>query len=400
MIKGKNIVLAVSGGIAAFKAAALTSQMVQAGANVKVMMTSSAQKFVTPLTFQALSRHAVFEDTFNEPDPSKIAHIDLADWADVIVVAPATANIISKLAHGMADDMITTTILATKAKVFIVPAMNVNMYQRTAVQRNFQTLKQDGFSFIEGDEGYLACGWVGKGRMAEPEAIVHVLHTYFHKDEPLKGKKVLITAGPTQEKIDPVRFFTNHSTGKMGYAIAEAAHELGAEVTLISGPTNLTNPSGIDIVNVTSAQEMLEAVLANFERADLVIKSAAVADYRPKETFVHKRKKQPGQWSIEMERTTDILKMLGERKTSQILVGFAAESEHLIDNAKKKLKAKNLDFIIANNIIEEGSGFKGDTNKITTISQSGEIKEHPLLSKKETARTILNEVIPLLERMR
>ncbi len=398
MVKGKNILLAVSGGIAAFKAAALTSQLVQAGANVKVIMTEAAQKFVTPLTFQALSRQPVYVDTFTEPDPTRIAHIDVADWADLVLVAPATANTIAKLAVGLTDDMLSATLLATKAPIFIAPAMNVNMYNHPATQRNLEQLRADGCTIITGEEGYLACGWIGKGRMAEPDLLLKALNAHFQKpNERLKGKTFLITAGPTQERIDPVRFFTNHSSGKMGYALAEAVKEQGGEVILISGPTNLKAPTNINKVDVVSAQDMYEAVIKYFDQADVVIKSAAVADYRPKETYEQKRKKQPGAWAIEMERTIDILKTLGEQKTSQFLVGFAAESEHVEEYARKKLEAKNLDLIVANNITEEGAGFKGDTNVVTLIDREGHIIRYPLLTKQETAWNIIDEIAERIE---
>ncbi|MCM3713142.1 bifunctional phosphopantothenoylcysteine decarboxylase/phosphopantothenate--cysteine ligase CoaBC [Alkalihalobacillus oceani] len=400
MLKGKKVLLAVSGGIAAFKAAALTSKLVQAGAEVKVMMTKSAQEFVTPLTFQALSRQPVYLDTFQEPDPTKIAHIEIADWADVVVIAPATANMIAKLAQGLADDLVTTTLLATKAPVYLAPAMNVNMYEHPAVSRNLETLQKDGYRLIEGEAGYLACGWTGRGRMAEPDVFLAVLDKHFAMlEQPrLKGKKVVVTAGPTQEKIDPVRYFTNHSSGKMGYAIAEQAQREGADVILISGPTALPCPKGVKRVAVETAQEMYEAVTGQFADADIVIKAAAVADYRPKEVFTEKRKKQPGEWAIEMERTIDILKTLGEQKQSQLLVGFAAESEKVEEYAAKKLEAKNLDLIVANDISASGAGFKGDTNIITILTRDGKTKQYPLLSKQEAARRIFDELLDYMKR--
>ncbi|KHF39832.1 bifunctional phosphopantothenoylcysteine decarboxylase/phosphopantothenate--cysteine ligase CoaBC [Halalkalibacter okhensis] len=399
MLKGKNIILGVCGGIAAFKAAALTSKLVQAGANVKVIMTESAKEFVTPLTFQALSRQVVYDQTFIEPDPTKIAHIDVADWADVVLVAPTTANVLAKLANGLADDMLTTTLLATTAPVYLAPAMNVNMYNKASVKRNVSTLSQDGYHFIDGSQGYLACGWTGKGRMAEPEDLLAVLERHFVTGAgQLKGKTVVITAGPTQERIDPVRYFTNHSSGKMGYAIAEAAYGQGARVVLISGPTHIDPPKGVEIINVVSAKEMFEAAMSYYEKADIVVKSAAVADYRPKDTFEQKRKKQPGKWSIEMERTTDILQTMGDQKVEQILVGFAAESEHVEEYAMKKLHSKNLDLIVANNILQEGAGFKGDTNIITTFTKDGEKKEYPVLAKKEAAQFIISDIISYMER--
>jgi phosphopantothenoylcysteine decarboxylase/phosphopantothenate--cysteine ligase len=399
MLKGKNVVLAVCGGIAAFKAASLASKLVQAEANVKVIMTKSAKEFVTPLTFQALSRQPVYDNTFSEPDPTKIAHIDVADWADVILVAPVTANVIAKLANGIADDMLTTTLLATKAPIYLAPAMNVNMYSHPAVLRNVKTLKQDGFIVVDGTEGFLACGWTGKGRMAEPEDLLEILTNHFTNESGrLIGKKVLITAGPTQEKIDPVRYFTNHSSGKMGYAIAEAARAEGAEVILVSGPTSLEVPLGVQVEHVISAEDMYEKAMNHFEQADIVIKAAAVADYRPSKTFDQKKKKQPGDWVVEMERTKDILKTMGENKSTQVLIGFAAESEKVEEYANKKLQSKNLDLIVANNILLEGAGFKGDTNVIMTITKDGKKKEYPMLSKIEAAKCIIDDITSYMER--
>ncbi|WP_100373256.1 bifunctional phosphopantothenoylcysteine decarboxylase/phosphopantothenate--cysteine ligase CoaBC [Bacillus sp. FJAT-45037] len=403
MLHGKKILLAVSGGIAAYKACALTSKLVQSGAEVKVMMSQSAKEFVTPLTFQALSRQPVYDWTFNEPDPTKIAHIELADWAEVVMIAPATANVIGKLANGIADDMITTTLLATKSPVLLAPAMNVNMYQHPAVQKNISTLKEYGYTFVEGESGYLACGWTGKGRMAEPEVLQQAIEATFSKNEDqgaksLHGKHVMITAGPTQEKIDPVRYFTNHSTGKMGYAVARAARDLGANVTLITGPTNLDEPTGMSVIQVTTAQEMYEEVMKVYSQADIVIKSAAVADYRPSETADHKRKKQPGDWSVPMERTIDILHTLGEKKTSQILVGFAAESQHVQEYAKQKLDKKNLDLIVANNIMTPGAGFKGDTNIVTIMTKDGHLTNYEQQTKDEVAKEIIEEILRYEER--
>ncbi|GCD83403.1 phosphopantothenoylcysteine decarboxylase [Parageobacillus thermoglucosidasius] len=401
MVNGKNILLCVTGGIAAYKAAALTSQLTQRGANVKVMMSESACKFITPLTFQALSRNEVYVDTFAEKNPAVIAHIDVADWADLVLVAPATANTIGKLAHGIADNMITTTLLATKAPVWIAPAMNVHMYEHPAVQANIETLYRFGYRFIEPSEGYLACGYVGKGRMEEPEKIIENIEAYFAAHNPfLRGKKVLVTAGPTREKLDPVRFFSNRSTGKMGYAIAEVAARFGAEVTLISGPTGLEAPANVDTVRVESAQEMYEAVMERFPHVDIVIKAAAVADYRPKHVFAKKMKKQPGDYVVEMERTTDILKTLGEQKTSQILVGFAAETDHVEEYAKQKLENKRLDMVVANNVSEEGAGFAGDTNIVTIFKRDGSVRSLPILPKKQVAEEILKEIHQYIEAIR
>ncbi|MBU8753000.1 bifunctional phosphopantothenoylcysteine decarboxylase/phosphopantothenate--cysteine ligase CoaBC [Priestia megaterium] len=401
MMKGKRILLCVSGGIAVYKAAALTSKLVQAGAEVKVMMTASACEFVTPLTFQALSRNPVYTDTFDEKDPSVIAHIDLADWPDLILVAPATANMIGKIANGLADDMISTTLLAATAPVWIAPAMNVHMYDHPAVKKNMSTLSSFGYSFVEPGEGYLACGYVGKGRLEEPETIVSLISSYFSKvsdtQKILEGINVLVTAGPTVERIDPVRFFTNRSTGKMGYALAEQAAKLGASVTLVTGPTNLEYPKGVQVVQIESAQQMLEAVMQRYHEADVVIKSAAVADYRPKHVFDQKMKKQPGEAVLELERTTDILRTLGERKEHQLLVGFAAETEQVGEYAQKKLASKNLDMIVANNVTTEGAGFGTDTNIVTLYKRSGESKELPILSKHVVATEVLKEVKEMLE---
>jgi phosphopantothenoylcysteine decarboxylase / phosphopantothenate---cysteine ligase len=401
MLKDKKILLCVTGGIAVYKAAALTSKLVQTGAHVKVILSESAQKFVTPLTFQALSRNEVYVDTFEEKNPGVIAHIDLADWADLILAAPATANTIAKLACGIADNMITTTLLAATSPVWIAPAMNVHMYDHPAVKRNLSLLAEYGYQFIEPSEGYLACGYIGKGRLEEPEKIVELVKNFFtfEHDQPLKGKTVVVTAGPTREKIDPVRFISNHSTGKMGYALAEEAKKQGAKVILISGPVQLPAPLGIEIVNVESADEMYHAVLNYFELADVVVKTAAVADYRPKITYDHKVKKQAGDSSIELERTKDILFELGKRKKNQVLVGFAAETENVEEYARKKLTSKNADMIVANNVKTEGAGFGTDTNIVTLFKRSGSVTEIPLMSKSAIANKIIEEVTFLLKDM-
>ncbi|MFK4424362.1 bifunctional phosphopantothenoylcysteine decarboxylase/phosphopantothenate--cysteine ligase CoaBC [Bacillus mycoides] len=397
MLKGKKILLCVTGGIAVFKAAALTSKLTQAGATVKVMMSESAMKFVTPLTFQALSRHDVYTDTFDEKDSAVIAHIDLADWADVVLVAPATANCIGKLAGGIADDMITTTLLATTAPVWIAPAMNVHMYENKIVQKNMMTLKALGYTFIEPGEGFLACGYVAKGRLEEPEVIIKRLEEVFSEQKPLQGKRILITAGPTREKIDPVRFMTNFSSGKMGYAIAEVAASLGADVILVSGPTALESPLHVTTIQVESAQDMLEAVLQHYQSVDVVIKTAAVADYRPKYVHDNKMKKQNGDAVIELERTVDILKTLGEKKDRQLLIGFAAETTNIEEYATRKLREKNANMIVANDVKAQGAGFGTDTNIVTMYRKDGEIIELPLLTKKEVAREILKQIEMMLE---
>ncbi|MFA1713104.1 bifunctional phosphopantothenoylcysteine decarboxylase/phosphopantothenate--cysteine ligase CoaBC [Peribacillus frigoritolerans] len=396
MLIDKKVLLCVTGGIAVYKAAALTSKLTQEGAHVKVIMSESARKFVTPLTFQALSRNDVYTDTFDEKDSSVIAHIDLADWADIILLAPATANVIGKVANGIADDMITTTLLATEAPVWVAPAMNVHMYAHPAVQKNMETIRSFGYQFIEPGEGYLACGYVGKGRLEEPETIVEHLNRYFSerklKQQPLKGKKYLITAGPTREAIDPVRYVTNHSSGKMGYALAEAAIEMGAEVTLITGPVNLTPPPNARVIPVESAADMYDAVFDQFATSDVVIMTAAVADYKPKIYHTQKMKKQPGENVIEFERTKDILKELGENKTHQILVGFAAETNNVEEYARGKLVKKNADMIVANNVTVAGAGFGTDTNIVTIYDKDGSATELPKMSKADIAKSILAEV--------
>ncbi|MCJ8006213.1 bifunctional phosphopantothenoylcysteine decarboxylase/phosphopantothenate--cysteine ligase CoaBC [Lederbergia wuyishanensis] len=393
-MSGKNILLCVSGGIAVYKACTLTSKLIQNGYNVKVIMSESATKFVSPLTFQALSRNEVYTDTFIENNPKVIAHIDVADWADLVVVAPATANMIGKLANGIADDMISTTLLATTAPVWIAPAMNVHMYSHPAVQKNIDTLYKFGHRFIEPGEGYLACGYVGKGRLEEPEAIVELIHAHFSPQSlPLNGKRFLITAGPTKEKIDPVRYVTNHSSGKMGYALAEEAAKMGAKVILVSGADNISAPAGVTLVKIESAEDMYNEVMKYFPESDVVIKSAAVADYRPSHVYDKKVKKQAGNLMIEFERTKDILQELGKNKDRQFLVGFAAETNDLEKYALQKLERKNLDMIVGNNILEAGAGFSGDTNIVTIFHKDHSVKKLPLLSKHETANEILGEII-------
>ncbi|MGM0835618.1 MAG: bifunctional phosphopantothenoylcysteine decarboxylase/phosphopantothenate--cysteine ligase CoaBC [Bacillota bacterium] len=396
MLTNKKILLCVTGGIAVYKAVALTSKLVQQGAEVKVIMSESACKFVAPLSFQALSRNEVFTDTFEEKNPSVISHIDLADWADLILVAPATANTIGKMANGLADSMVTTTLLAATAPIWVAPAMNVHMYEHPAVKENMNRLAAFGYRFIEPGEGFLACGYVGKGRLEEPESIVQAVIDHFTTDpskaSPLQGKKILVTAGPTLEKIDPVRFISNRSTGKMGYRIAEVAADLGAEVTLVSGPTALSDPPKVHTIRVESAEQMYETVLAHFDRTDVVIKSAAVSDYRPKHIADTKMKKQAGDSVLEMERTKDILKALGERKNHQILVGFAAETNNVEEYAVGKLERKNLDYIVANNVTMAGAGFGTDTNIVTIYRKDGSNLSLPLMSKKEVAASLLEEI--------
>ncbi|MFC3040279.1 bifunctional phosphopantothenoylcysteine decarboxylase/phosphopantothenate--cysteine ligase CoaBC [Virgibacillus xinjiangensis] len=390
MMEGKNILLGVSGGIAAYKACALASKLTQKGADVRVMMTENSREFVAPLTFQALTRNPVYIDTFDEKDPEKIAHVDVADWADIILLAPATANIIGKIAGGIADGMLATTLLASKADVYIAPAMNVNMYAHPAVVRNMKQLEEWGYHFIEPGAGYLACGWVGKGRLEEPEQIIHTIEQHQSRDLLLLGKKVLISAGPTREDVDPVRFFTNRSSGRMGYALAEEAANLGAEVTLVTGPTELklTNDA-IKQVDVITAEEMFHVMHEHFPSSDIVIKAAAVADYRPKQVYKDKMKKQEEGLTIEMVRTKDILKSLGEMKNGQYLVGFAAETSNPLEYGRKKLTSKNLDAIVINNVSSEGAGFGGATNIVTYLNKFNQQHEVSLASKHVVAGEIL-----------
>ncbi|BCU82195.1 phosphopantothenoylcysteine decarboxylase [Polycladomyces abyssicola] len=390
-MKGKRIVVGITGGIAAYKAAALVSALAKLEADVRVIMTESATRFITPLTLQTLSRHHVAVDTFEERDPAVVSHIDLADHADLFVIAPATANLLGKLAHGLGDDMLTTTLLATQAPVLIAPAMNVHMYENPIVQENITKLKRLGYRFIDPGEGQLACGYVGRGRMAEPEEIVQRIREILAEPvTDLSGKCVIVTAGPTREPMDPVRFLTNRSSGKMGYALAEAARDAGAEVVLISGPVSLETPYGVRRVDVGTADEMLDAVLRDLPRADVVIKAAAVADYRPAQVADYKIKKSGEEMVVRLERTPDIAEEVGRRKQShQLLVGFAAETDHVETYAQDKLKRKNMDLIVANDVTQPGAGFEGDTNIVTVYDRDGEVLRLPKLSKREVARRLI-----------
>lgn len=387
-----KILLCVTGGIAVYKSVALVSKLTQAGAEVRVIMSESAMQFVQPLTFQAMSRNDVYFDTFDEKDSRVIAHIDLADWADLVVVAPATANVIGKYANGIADDMITTTLLATTKDVWMAPAMNVHMYDHPAVQQNIATLYKRGIRFIEPSEGYLACGYVGKGRLEEPEKITELIMNRNSKPMPLSGKQVIVTAGPTRERIDPVRYVSNFSTGKMGFAMAKAAAEFGAHVTLIAGPVALDTPPGVIRVDVESAAEMLEAVENRFSTADLLIKTAAVADYKPKHPAGQKVKKQQGDTSLEMERTADILATMGAAKRHQVIVGFAAETNDVEAYADAKRQKKNADYIIANDVTQPGVGFGTDTNKVVLFSSEGKV-DFPMLPKDQLASELLQHIV-------
>ncbi len=393
LLANRKILLCVSGGIAVYKAVALVSKLSQAGASVKVIMTDSAKQFVQPLSFQVMSRNDVYFDTFDEKDSSVIAHIDLADWADLIIVAPATANVIGKLANGIGDDMVTTTLLAATAPIWVAPAMNVHMYDHPAVKRNIQQLHDDGIQFIEPSEGFLACGYVGKGRLEEPEKIVELVSGFFSRPKALAGKKVVVTAGPTRERIDPVRFLTNFSSGKMGYAMAKAAAEMGAETILISGPVSLQVPKGVNRVSVESAEDMLNAVNNEYSDADIVIKTAAVADYRPIQAQSQKMKKQAGGSTIELERTIDILQTLGQEKTHQLLIGFAAETNDVAHYAKEKLMRKNADYIIANDVSEANAGFESDTNRVTLFGRNDFEHSFDMLPKEQLAQQLLRLII-------
>ncbi len=396
MLKGKNILLGVSGGIAAYKACELTSRLKKLDANVDVIMTKSATEFVTPLTFQSLSLNQVVTDMFEKPKYWEIEHISLAKKADIVVIAPATANIIGKLANGIADDMLTTTVMAAKAIKLIAPAMNTNMYENPVVQKNIETLKQLGYKFVEPGEGRLACGDIGKGKLAEPEIIEEAIKELLLPNKDLEGKTVLVTAGPTREAIDPVRFITNYSTGKMGFAIAEKAVSRGAKVYLISGPSNLPTPFGVERYDVVSARDMYDVVMKLMEKADIIIKSAAVADYRPAEISNEKIKKSEDEMTIKLQRNPDILQELGKVKGNRVLIGFAMETQNLIENAKAKVQKKNLDFIVANDLRTEGAGFAGDTNMVKIIDRQGNIEEVPLIRKSELADIILDKAISVI----
>lgn len=393
MLKGKTIVLGVTGGIACYKACELASLLVKQHADVQVIMTENATKFVTPVTFEQLTGNKALTDTFDRNFVHSVEHIAVADRADMVIIAPATANIIAKLAHGIADDMLTTTVLACRCPKAIAPSMNTGMLENPVTQDNIETLRHYGWEIIEPDSGRLACGAVGKGKLPAPERLLEsVLHTAAH-DKDMTGLNVLVTAGPTREALDPVRYLTNHSTGKMGYAIAKAASRRGANVTLVSGPTDITKPSYMNVVDITSAQDMYEAVTAGAKKADIIIKAAAVADYRPATVADNKIKKSDGDMSIPLERTTDILKTLGEnKKEGQFLCGFSMETENMIENSKAKLSKKNLDMIAANNVKVEGAGFGVDTNILTLITADDQ-KELPIMSKDEAADALLDEII-------
>lgn len=386
----KCVVIGVTGGVAVYKALDVISRLKKKDIDVRVIMTKSATEFVTPLSFQALSQNMVVTDMFDEPKAWEIQHISLAKRADLMLVVPATANIIGKVANGIADDMLSTTIMATKAPVVFAPAMNTNMYENRIVQDNIRKLKDYGYNFIEPATGRLACGDEGRGKLEDPEIIVENVLSMLYDNKDLVGKKILVTAGPTVAAIDPVRFITNKSSGKMGYAIAEEARDRGAEVTLISGPTNIKPPIGVNLINVNTNEEMYKAVIDRFNEQHIIIKSAAVADYKPKTYSDKKIKKKEDTLSIEFEKDNDILQTLGQMKTSQILVGFAAESNDVIENAESKLKRKNLDYIVANNICSNDTGFGTEHNKVSIISKDGKEIHLDKMTKREVAKNIFD----------
>ena len=390
----KCVVIGVTGGIAVYKALDVISALRKKDIDVRVIMTESATKFVNPLTFQSLSNNVVSVDTFQEIKAFEIQHISLAQRADLMLIAPATANIIGKVANGIADDMLSTTVMACKSKVVFAPAMNTNMYENRIVQDNIEKLKSYGYGFIEPASGRLACGDIGVGKLADVNTIVErVLTELENKEQDLAGKKVLVSAGPTIAPIDPVRYITNRSTGKMGYAIAKEARDRGAEVVLVSGPTNLEHPKGIKVIDVKTNAEMKEAMFNNFEDADIVIKSAAVADYKPEAYSTEKIKKGECNWNLKLERDSDILKSLGDKKTHQVLVGFAAESTNVEENAKAKITKKNLDYIVANDITSKDAGFASDDNRVTIIAKDGSSISLEKMSKQQVACNIFNMIL-------
>ena len=393
MLKDKTILLGVTGGIAAYKSASLASRLVKAGAEVRVIMTEHATNFINPITFETLTGHKCITDTFDRNFEFQVEHVSLAKKADVIMVAPATANVIAKLAHGLADDMLTTTILASHAPKLIAPAMNTGMYENPVTQDNLALLKKYGMEVIEPAAGHLACGDEGKGKMPEPEILYeHILRSCACKQD-MKGLKVLVTAGPTQEAVDPVRFLTNHSSGRMGYSIAKACMLRGADVTLVTGRTALTPPLFVDVVPVVSAKDMYDAVISRSDEMDIIIKAAAVADYRPVHVAEEKVKKSDDSFSLELERTDDILKYLGEhKKPGQFLCGFSMETENMLENSRKKLEKKHLDMIAANNLKVPGAGFETTTNIITIITPDS-VKELELMSKDDAAFRLLDEIL-------
>lgn len=395
MLAGKTVLLCVSGSIAAYKIAYLASALKKLKADVHVLMTRNATNFINPITFETLTGNKCLVDTFDRNFEFSVEHVSLAKAADVVLVAPASANVIAKLAHGLADDMLTTTVLACTCRKIISPAMNTRMFENPITQDNLKICEHYGMEVISPASGYLACGDTGAGKMPEPEVLLQYILKEVQYEKDLKGKKILVTAGPTREAIDPVRYITNHSTGKMGYAIAKTAALRGADVTLVSGPAEVEPPMFVNFVPVVSAKDMFEAVTSRSDEMDAVIKAAAVADYRPKFVNTEKTKKKDGDMAIELERTDDILKWLGEhKKDSQFLCGFSMETEHMLENSRAKLKKKNLDMIVANNLKVAGAGFGTDTNVVTMIRENKET-ELPIMSKEEVAGAILDEIFEI-----
>ena len=395
MLKNKCVVLGVTGSIAAYKIANLASALKKLHCDVQVIMTQNATQFITPVTFETLTGNKCLVDTFDRNFQFQVEHVSIAKKADVVMIAPASANVIGKLAHGIADDMLTTTVMACKCKKYISPAMNTNMFENPIVQDNLKTLEHYGYEVIQPASGYLACGDTGAGKMPEPETLLAYIEKEIAREKDLQGKKILVTAGPTQEAIDPVRYITNHSSGKMGYAIAKAAMLRGAEVTLVSGRTAIEAPLFVNVVPIVTAKDMFEAVTEISNEQDIIIKAAAVADYRPAVVSSEKVKKKEGQMSIELERTDDILKYLGENKREgQFLCGFSMETQNMISNSRAKLEKKNLDMVAANNVKEAGAGFQGDTNVLTLITQKEETSL-PLMSKEDAANKLLDKILEL-----
>lgn len=395
MLKGKTVLLGVTGSIAAYKIASLASALKKLHADVHVLMTQNATNFINPITFESLTGNKCLVDTFDRNFQFQVEHVSIAKKADVVMIAPASANVIGKLAHGIADDMLTTTVMACKCKKYISPAMNTNMFENPIVQDNLKTLEHYGYEVIQPASGYLACGDTGAGKMPEPETLLAYIEKEIAREKNLQGKKLLVTAGPTQEAIDPVRYITNHSSGKMGYAIAKAAMLRGAEVTLVSGRTAIEAPLFVNVVPIVTAKDMFDAVTGISNGQDIIIKAAAVADYRPAVVSSEKVKKKEGQMSIELERTDDILKYLGENKREgQFLCGFSMETQNMISNSRAKLERKNLDMVAANNVKEAGAGFQGDTNVLTLITQKEETSL-PLMSKEDAANKLLDKILEL-----
>ena len=397
MLKGKTVLLGVTGSIAAYKIAYLASALKKLHAEVHVLMTKNATNFITPITFESLTGTKCLVDTFDRNFQFQVEHVSIAKKADVVMIAPASANVIGKLAHGIADDMLTTTIMACKCKKFISPAMNTNMFENPILQDNLKTLEHYGYEVIQPASGYLACGDTGAGKMPEPETLLSYILREIAKEKDLEGKKVLVTAGPTQESIDPVRYITNHSSGKMGYALAKAAMLRGADVTLVSGPCSITPPPFVKVVPVVTAKDMFDAVTSVSAEQDIIIKAAAVADYRPKQVFDEKVKKQEKEMSIELEKTDDILKYLGEHRTpQQFLCGFSMETQNMIGNSRAKLGKKHLDMVAANNLKVAGAGFQGDTNVLTLITQDEDVSLQ-LMSKEDAANVILDKILSIMK---